>query len=185
MAEVSLALVLLAGSGLMIRSLGNLLGISPGFDAGNVLTVRLSVPDGGGAPDSMPGFCDRLQETIAALPGLQQVALADCPPLSNGSNGTIMTFADRARTTTGNAMAGVHWVTPSWFGAMRVPRRRGRLFTTADRIGTPKVVLINEEAARGYFPGEDPIGKRVAVCQGAFTPGRGHRHLGRHPVRHD
>ena len=171
MAEVALLLVLLAGSGLMIRSLGNLLGVNPGFDAGIVLTLRLSVPDGGGAPDSMPGFYDRLQETITALPGVQQIALADCGPLNKGCNGTIMTFADRVRTTTGNAMVGVHWVAPSWFGATRAPLRRGRLFTTADRIGTPKVDLINEEAARQYFPGEDPIGKRVAVNQGAFTPG--------------
>ncbi len=170
-AEVSLALVLLAGSGLMIRSLANLLSVDPGFDGDNVLTLRLSVPAGDIAPDSMPGFYDQMQATVAAVPGVQQVALADCPPLSNGCNGTIMTFADRPQSSSGNAMVGVHWVSPSWFGTMRVPLKRGRLFKETDRLGTPKVVLINEEAARMYFRGEDPIGKNVAVYQGGFHTG--------------
>jgi putative ABC transport system permease protein len=169
--EVALALVLLAGSGLMIRSLRNLLAVDAGFDAHNVLTLRISVPPGDVAPDSMPGFYDELQRRIAGLSGVESVGLQDCPPLSGGCNGTIMTFADRAATSTGNAMIGVHWVTPSWFGAMRVPLKRGRLFTDGDRLGTPKVVLINEAAARKYFPGEDPIGKRVAVYQGGFHTG--------------
>lgn len=81
------------------------------------------------------------------------------------------TFADRPPSATGNAMVGVHWVSPSWFSAMRVPLIRGRLFTEEDRLETQKVVLINEEAARKYFPGEDPIGKRVAVYQGGFDAG--------------
>lgn len=170
-AEVALALVLLAGSGLMIRSLGNLLGVDAGFDGRNVLTLRLSMPPGVHAPDSMPGFYDRLQEEIRGLPGVQQVAIADCPPLNNGCNGTIMTFADRPRTATGNAMVGVHWVSPDWFSTMRVPLKRGRLFTDEDRLNAPKVVIINEAAARQYFAGEDPIGKRVAVYQGGFHTG--------------
>jgi putative ABC transport system permease protein len=170
-AEVALALVLLAGSGLMIRSLGNLLSVNPGFDATNVLTLRLSAPSGEIAPDSMPGFYDAVQERVAAIPGVQSVSLADCPPLNNGCNGTIMTFADRPQSATGNAMVGVHWVSPSWFSTMRVPLRRGRLFDGNDRLGGPKVVLINEEAARQYFRGEDPIGKRVAVYQGGFNTG--------------
>jgi putative ABC transport system permease protein len=169
--EVALALVLLAGSGLMIRSLGNLLKVNPGFDADGVLTLRLSIVPGVIAPDSMPGFYEQLQTTVAALPGVKQVALADCPPLNNGCNGTIMTFADRPRTATGNAMVGVHWVTPSWLGTMHVPLKRGRFFGPEDRIGTPRVVVINEEAARRYFPGEDPLGKVVSVYQGGFDKG--------------
>jgi predicted permease len=169
--EVALALVLLTGSGLMIRSLGNLLHVNPGFDGRNLLTLRLSIPEGEVMPDSMPGFYERLQEEIAAVPGVQQVSLQDCPPLNNGCNGTIMTFLDRPQQATGNAMVGVHWVSPSWFGTLRVPLERGRLFSETDRLGTPKVVLINQEAARRYFPGEDPIGKKVGVYQGGFHTG--------------
>ena len=170
-AEVALALVLLAGSGLMIRSLGNLLDVDPGFDGRNVLTLRLSVPPGVLAPDSMPGFYEQLQAEIGGIPGVERVAIADCPPLNNGCNGTIMTFADRPRSSTGNAMVGVHWVSPNWFGTMRVPLKRGRMFGDNDRLGSPKVVIINEAAARQYFPGEDPIGKRVGVYQGGFHTG--------------
>jgi predicted permease len=170
-AEVALALVLLVGSGLMLRSLANVLSVDPGFDGRNVLTLRLSVPAGEIAPDSMPGFYDALQRTIAGVPGVQQVGLADCPPLSNACNGTVMTFADRPQTASGNAMVGVHWVSPNWFSTMRIPIVRGRMFAETDRLGTPKVLLINEEAARRYFPGEDPIGKKVAVYQGGFHTG--------------
>jgi len=170
-AEVALAVVLLASSGLMIRSLGKLLAVNPGFDAGNVLTLRLSLPPGTFAPDSMPGFYDEVQRAIAAIPGVERVALADCPPLNNGCNGTIMTFPDRPQSATGNAMVGVHWVSPEWFRTLRVPLVRGRGFSDTDRIGTPRVVLINEEAARRYFPGQNPIGRRVAVYQGGFHEG--------------
>lgn len=170
-AEVSLALVLLVGSGLMVRSLSNLLNVNPGFDPRGVLTLRLSIPPGVTAPDSLSGFYGDLQATIGAMPGVRQVALADCPPLNGGCNGTIMTFPDRPQSMTGNAMTGVHWVSPDWFATMRVPLKRGRLFTADDRANSPKVVLINEEAARRYFPGEDPLGKKVKVYQGGFDAG--------------
>jgi putative ABC transport system permease protein len=170
-AEVALALVLLAGSGLMIRSLGNLLAVDPGFVGDDVLTLRVSMPAGTVAPDSLPGFYERLQAEIAGVPGVQQVAIADCAPLSNSCNGTIMTFADRPPSSTGNAMVGVHWVSPNWFNTMRVPLKRGRWFADTDRLGGPKVVVINEAAAKQYFQGEDPIGKRVGVYQGGFHTG--------------
>jgi len=170
-AEIALALVLLAGSGLMIRSLGNLLDVDPGFDGRDVLTLRLSMPAGVMPRDSMPGFYEQLQAEISGIPGIERVSLADCPPLSNSCNGTIMTFVDRPRSSTGNAMVGVHWVSPDWFATMRVPLKRGRSFSDSDRLGGPKVVMINEAAARQYFRGEDPIGKRVAVYQGGFHTG--------------
>ncbi|MBL8961234.1 MAG: ABC transporter permease [Gemmatimonadetes bacterium] len=169
--EVALAVVLLATSGLMIRSLGKLLAVDPGFDATNVLTLRLSLPPGTFAPDSMPGFYDEVQQAIATLPGVERVALADCPPLNNGCNGTVMTFPDRPQSAAGNPMVGVHWVSPDWFRTLGVPLVRGRAFAPSDRIGTPRVVLLNEAAARRYFPGEDPIGRRVAVWQGGFHEG--------------
>jgi predicted permease len=170
-AEVALAVVLLAGSGLMIRSLSKLLNVDPGFDGRNVLTLRLTIPEGTFVPDSMPGFYAELRDNVAAIPGVEQVGLADCPPLNNGCNGTIMTFPDRPQSATGNAMVGVHWVTADWFKALRVPLRSGRGFAETDRLGTPRVVLINEAAARKYFPGEDPIGRKVAVYQGGFDKG--------------
>lgn len=169
--EVALAVILLAGSGLMIRSLGKLLAVDPGFDAAHVLTLRLALPPGSLAPDSMPGFYDEVQQALAAVPGVERVALADCPPLNNGCNGTVMTFPDRPQQMEGNAMVGVHWVSPEWFRTLKVPLIRGRSFTAGDRLGGPRVVVINEAAARAYFAGEDPVGRRVAVWQGGFHEG--------------
>ena len=170
-AEVALAIVLLAGSGLMIRSLVNLLRVDLGFQGAQVLTLRMSVPQGSVAPDSMPGFYDAVNERLGALPGVRGVALADCAPVSGGCNGTIMTFTDRPRSATGNAMVGVHWVSPGWFALMGIGLKRGRALEEGDRRGTPKVIVINEEAARRYFPGEDPVGRQVGVYQGGFHTG--------------
>ena len=170
-AEVALAIVLLAGSGLMIRSLANLLRVDMGFDGSRVLTLRMAVPRGSVPSDSMPAFYGAVRERLASLPGAQGVALVDCPPVSGGCNGTIMTFADRPRSATGNAIVGVHWVSPNWFSLMGVPLQRGRSLEETDTRATPKVVVINEEAARRYFPGEDPLGKVVGVYQGGFHTG--------------
>ena len=171
-AEVALALVLLVGSGLMIRSLGKRLAVDPGFDAGHLLTVRLTLPDDQVPRDSLPGYYDRLLGGLGALPGVTHVALGDCPPLSGGCNITIVTFPDRPPAAQGeNATIGVHFVTPTWFGALHVPLKRGRLLTGADRVGAPKVILINEAAAKKYWPHEDPLGKVVDVFQGGFQTG--------------
>jgi predicted permease len=169
--EVALALVLLAGSGLMLRSLANVLAINPGFAADHQLTLRLTVPQGTVPRDSMPGFYQQVQSRLGAVAGVKQVSLIDCPPLNGGCNGTVMTFPDRRATATGNAMVGVHWVTSSWFRSAEVPLRRGRMFNDGDRSGGQRVVLISEAAARRYWPNEDPIGKPVKVYQGGFDAG--------------
>jgi predicted permease len=167
-AEIALALVLLAGSGLMLRSLGKLLGVNPGFDATHVLTLRLNTGDGLGR-DSLPGFYDLALQRLGALPGVTGVALGDCPPLNGGCNGTMLIRRDRPPVDARSAPAvGVHWVTPGWFSTLRVPLVRGRVFGDGDRLGGRKVVLVSETAARRYFPGEDPIGRPVSVGQGGF-----------------
>jgi Acidobacterial duplicated orphan permease len=167
-AEIALALVLLAGSGLMLRSLGKLLGVRPGFDAEHVLTLRLNTSEGLGR-DSLPGFYDLMLQRLGALPGVTSVALGDCPPLNGGCNGTVLMRRDRPPTEPESAPeVGVHWVTPAWFSALRVPLLKGRGFGDGDRLGGRKVVLVSESAARRYFPGEDPIGRPVSVGQGGF-----------------
>ena len=170
-AEVALALLLLAGSGLMLRSLANIMAIDPGFDASHLLTMRLAMPAGSVPRDSMPGFYQLVEQRLAAVPGVTRSALIDCPPLNGGCNGTLMTFPDRPSSATGNAIVGVHWATPSWFAAARVPLLRGRMFNHGDVTGAPRVVLISQTAARKYWPHADPIGKPVKVYQGGFDAG--------------
>jgi predicted permease len=165
--EIALAVVLLAASGLMIRSLANLIGVRPGFDAERVLTMRFNLI--GVGQDSMPAFYDQLVTRLGSIPGATDVGLADCPPLNGGCNGTILVHRDRPAPAPGaEPNVGVHWVTPGWFTTMRVPLRSGRVFANSDRRGTQKVVVVSETAARRYWPGEDPIGRPVSVFQGGF-----------------
>ena len=165
--EIALAVVLLAGSGLMIRSLAKLLGVRPGFDAEQVLTMRFNV--NGVGRDSLPAFYDQLVTRLASIPGATNVGLADCPPVNGRCNGTILMQRDRPAVARGTEPSvGVHWVTPGWFATMRIPLKAGRVFGDGDRLGTQKVVVVSEMAARTYWPGQDVIGRPVSVGQGGF-----------------
>jgi predicted permease len=168
-AEIALALVLLAGSGLMLRSLAKLVAIDPGVDASRVLTLRLGSRVQF-ARDSLPDFYERVVERLAALPGARGVAIQDCAPLSGGCNATSIVFRDRPPLAGGEhgPQVGVHWITPSWPRVMGVRLERGRAFTAADRRGARKVVLVSATAARRFWPNEDPIGRPVSVNQGGF-----------------
>ena len=162
--EVALAVVLLAGAGLMIRTLGNLLRVNPGFEAERVLSFRLSVLRGGDSRDSLPGFYQQLAERLRGVAGVTDVALGSCAPLTGGCASTLFGRLDRPKVEGGlMPRIRVEWVSTSWFSTMRVPLKRGRGFTDADRVGAAKVTILNEAAARAFFPNEDPIGKRITI----------------------
>jgi putative ABC transport system permease protein len=162
--EVALAMILLAGSGLLIRSFGKLMAIDPGFNAQHVLTLRLTIPPGELAEDVMPTFYIALLDRLRALPGVEDASLNSCPPLGGGCYRTPFEFPDRPKIDAARrASIGVKWATPTWFATVHVPLKRGRLFAGTDRAGAPNVVLINEAAARTFWPGENPLGKRASV----------------------
>jgi predicted permease len=160
--EVALAVVLLAGAGLMMRTLGNLLRVKPGFDAEQVLSFRLSIL--GESRDSLPGFYRELADRVGAIPGVTNVALGSCAPLTGGCSSTLFARLDRPKVE-GGLMPRIRleWVSTTWFSTMHVPLKRGRGFTDADRVGTPNVTILNEAAARSFFPNEDPIGKHITI----------------------
>src|SRR4029077_18654999 len=152
------AMVLLIGSGVMVRSLAKLMGVDPGFVPTNVLTLRFNSTEGVRPQDSMPVFYQTLIDRVRALPGVQDVALGDCPPLAGGCNGTIIWFRGRPPETAGTEPpVGVHWVTPDWFKTLHVPLLSGRGFSGADRLGTQKVVVVGASAARKFWPNESPL----------------------------
>jgi len=166
--EIALAVVLLAGSGLMLRSLDKLIRVNPGFDASHTLTMRFNTPEEYGR-DSLPGFYDEVLDQTAALPGVTGSALIDCAPLNGRCSGTVIVFRDQPTPVPGTEPpVGVHWISPTWLSLMHVPLVRGRFFTRDDRQGVRKVVLVNDVAARKFWPGQDPIGKPVSVGQGGF-----------------
>ena len=163
-AEIALAIVLLAGSGLMVRSLGELLAVRPGFDPQHVLTLRVNrAPDW--ARDSIDRFFDAAVQRLSALPGVTSVGVGDCPPLTRGCYGRAeLTRPDIPSGAPGTRpIVGVHWITPEWPTAIRVPLVRGRLFTRADDARARKVVLVSESAARRLWPNEDPIDRPVRL----------------------
>ncbi|MFI5230469.1 MAG: ADOP family duplicated permease [Gemmatimonadales bacterium] len=169
-AEVTLALVLLAGSGLMLRSLTKLLATDPGFDARNVLTFRLALAPGEVARDSMPGIYAELLDRVRAVPGVTDAAINNCAPLSGGCNVTSLELLDRPAQPdpSKQPLVGVHWASPSWFQTMSVRLDRGRVFTAADRIGTQKVTVVNDAAASRFWPDTNPLGKMVSIGQGGM-----------------
>ena len=168
--EIAIALVLLVGAGLMLRSLANLFGVPSGIDPERVLTVRMTPPAGYGR-DSLPGYYDTMLERLAALPGVTGAALSDCVPVAGSCNGTVVWLHDRPKAAAGTEPeVGVHWISPEWPSVMQVPLKRGRLFTDADRLGARKAVIVNETAARKIWPGEDPVGRPLSVGQGGFWP---------------
>ena len=168
--EIAIALVLLVGAGLMLRSLSNLFDVRSGVNTERVLTVRMTQPPGFGR-DSLPAYYDMMLERFAALPGVTGAALTDCIPVAGTCNGTVVWRHDRAPVARGSEPSvGVHWISNGWPTVMGVPLKAGRLFTSEDRLGGRKSVLVNETAARKIWPGEDPVGRPLSVGQGGFWP---------------
>ncbi|MES2523004.1 MAG: ABC transporter permease [Gemmatimonadota bacterium] len=166
--EIALAVVLLSGSGLMLRSLDKLLSIPPGFRTEGILTMRFNTPDGI-ARDSMPGFYDAVMIRLSGLPSVSAATVQDCPPLNGGCNGTALWRNDRPRQSEGSeAEVGVHWIAPNWPNVLDVPVVRGRQFESGDRLGNRKAALVSESAAASLWPNEDPVGKPIGIGQGGF-----------------
>ena len=166
--EMALAMVLLVGAGLMIKSFGRLMATRTGVDPENVLTVRVTLP--GSTPEATAtAFFQELEARVAALPGVQSAGLGDCFPLAGGCSGTSIVLRDRPPVPQGmEPFVGVHWASPTYFRTMRIPLLRGRWFSESDRKGGPKVVVINETAARRFWPGEEAIGHLIGVGQGGM-----------------
>jgi putative ABC transport system permease protein len=171
-AEVCLAVVLLSGAGLMIKSFGRLIATRSGVDPENVLTVRVSLPEAFAEHGGSTTFFTSLEQRIAGLPGVVSAGASNCHPLAGGCNGTIILFPDRPPVPRGSEPGiGVEFVTPGYFVTLKIPLLRGRWFAAGDRQGSPKVAVVSETAARRFWPGEDPIGKPIGIGMGGFDKG--------------
>ncbi len=161
-AEVALAVVLLAGAGLLLRSFAQLLRTDPGFRIEQVLSMRLNLPPARyDKPGATARFAEQLAEDVRALPGVQSVAAVSHPPFSYTDR---WPFAIEGWTAPEQRMsADNRIVSPNYHEVMGIPLRRGRAFTEQDRTGQPGVIIINEAMARRTWADEDPIGKRIVV----------------------
>lgn len=166
--EIALALVLLVGSGLLLRSFAKVLDVQPGFDPGNLLTMRISPPSAiYGNPTQLPLFSKTLLERISAVPGVVHASIATGIPFaSDGYNGTFEIRNRQAQPNEPAAHASVTYVTSSYFETLRIPLVRGRFFTPADlRYGNwlnkGAVRIIDQALAKRFWPNSDPIGAEI------------------------
>lgn len=174
--ELALALVLLAGAGLLMKSFIQLEQVDLGFDRKGILTFGVSLPEAKYTePTQSAEFYRALDERLEALPGVERAAAVFGPPLSgfrysisaHDVDGRLLGDAEQDRLS-----VQVRIVTPGYFRTLGVPLRSGRDIGATDRAGTPPVLVVNEAAARMLWPGEDPLGHRFTIGT-TFGLGRG------------
>jgi putative ABC transport system permease protein len=163
-AEVALSLVLLASAGLLIRTLGVLHRVSPGFRPERAITMQLLLPQTrySGAP-AMIAFYRRLRSEIASIPGVTASAVSTTLPMTGSDIGMGFLPEGRPIDPGARTSAAFFGVSPDYFRTLGIRIVRGRDFTERDDERAPTVVVINETMAAKYWPGEDPIGKRMQL----------------------
>ncbi len=166
--EVALSLTLLIGAGLLIKSFVNLQRVDPGFNPNGVLRVDVTLPRTRYPErNQSAAFYKQLLDRVAALPGVQSAGAVSNLPLSGG--GTDSNFAVEGQPPAEPDHRPVGWyssVTPGYFRALGIRLLSGREFTEADTADAPKAVVISETMARRYFPGDEPLGKRLVFGGG-------------------
>src|SRR6185503_17554218 len=163
--ETAIAVVLLIGAGLLIRSFVRLQNVGPGFDAANVLTVRIDLPrEKYKSPEKTAVFWSQLHDRIAALPGVEAVGMNTELPLSGQPNDTPFSVEGRPPVQPNQQFgADFRRVNQDYLRSLRIPLKRGRDFTAQEVRQGAHVVLISETLADGVFPGEDPLGQRLLL----------------------
>ncbi len=168
--EVALALVLLIGSALLIRTMIALRSVNPGYDTSGVLTMRMSLTDprylkSQGVEDAVRDAIPKLQ----AIPGVEKATATCCVPLEGGY-GLPFIVVGRALPPDKRFHGGGGWATQSYgfFDVFKIPVKKGRVFTDRDTKSSTQVVVVNEALVRDAFKNEDPIGKRLIIGRGVM-----------------
>jgi putative ABC transport system permease protein len=167
-AEVALAIVLLVGAGLLVRSIVALQNVDPGFRPDHAQLVGLSLPGPKyGSNQEQAQFVRRAVSAVAALPGVGHAGASHVIPMSGGDYVLTFELFGKPRPGPGeNQAANYYAVTPDYFQAMGIPLTRGRFFSDRDSAKAPRVAIINERMARDYFPGLNPVGQRINIDSG-------------------
>jgi putative ABC transport system permease protein len=164
--EVSLALILMAGAGLLIRSALLVSHLDPGFDTSNVVVGRVGLPDPGyHDPAVARQTFERMITAAAALPGVESVAVVSRAPLAGGGSSNGLLAEGKPFDMANLVDSQLQIVSPSYLSTTRVPLKGGRDFTPQDTRDRSLVTIVNETLARTMWPGENPIGKRFACCE--------------------
>ena len=161
--EVALSVVLLVGAGLLIKTVVRLLGVSTGFDTSNVLTMRVTIPSARYRENErVTAFFEQAAERLRATPGVVSAGVVSQLPLGGSNTGTVIIVEGREPTGPGQGIgADYRVVNEDYFRALNIPLLSGRGFTVDDRADRPGAVVVSESAARRWFGGENPLGRRV------------------------
>lgn len=171
--EVALALILLVGAGLLGKSFARLHAQDPGFTPDHVLTFKFAAADGDYASRDSRGFKEAAVARLSALPGVRSASIGLCAPLTGECAVSVIAQKDAERFKMGvsSIEIGLHPATPDHFKTLGIAILKGRGITAQDRVGAPRVVVINETAARRLWPGQDPIGHTLSAASGYFAGG--------------
>lgn len=170
--QVTVSLVLLITTGLFVRTLRNLQSVDPGFDSGHVLNLRLDLDRSRYSAPAGLSFNEQLLEQVRVLPGVQSAAFALSVPLhqSQGDFGRLVVVSLPAGVGEPDKLQWIELnvVTPGYFRTLEIPLRQGRDFSSQDREGSPRVVIVNEAAARLWPEGRIPVGERIRVGEDMY-----------------
>ncbi len=164
--QVALAIVLLVGAGLFVRSFWQLQRVPTGFSVSRVIAMDVALPTATYPEGDQVPFYERLQERVGALPGVSAIGAANILPLSANYDSRGIQIEDHPKPDGQGEAPQARSVTPGYFRALGIPLVRGRLFDARDVEGAPRVVVVSESMARRYWPGEDPIGRRITFNSG-------------------
>jgi putative ABC transport system permease protein len=169
--EIALALLLLVGAGLMMRSLLHLLEVNPGFNPDRLLTMRLVLPQTRYTEDErVSAFHQELLSRVESLPGVKGVGTVNILPLRGGNTASFVVEGRPAPKPGDEMEANIRDISPSYFDVMNVPVIKGRPFTDRDKANAPAVVIINQTAANRLFPGQDALGQRLLYTRMELPP---------------
>jgi putative ABC transport system permease protein len=169
--EIALALVLASGAGLLLKSFARLRGVDPGLESKNVLTAQLTLPYGRySQPGQAAGFSRSLLDGVRAVSGVRAAAVISRLPLAGDRSTSGL--AIEGRVAEPGKQAEVHYrvISPDYFTAVGIPLRAGRFFSEHDGADAAPAAIVNVEAARRYWPGESPVGKRIRLGPNANAP---------------
>jgi putative ABC transport system permease protein len=160
---VALALVLLVSAGLLLRSLDRLFSVPPGFDPSGMITMQVEAAGHAyDRDDARYRFFTQALDAVRAIPGVSRAAFTSQLPLSGDRDGYGVTFQDLSPAVQSDTPSALRYmITPAYLETMRIPLRRGRLFTDRDVRGGAPVAIISESLAKLAFPGQDPLGRRM------------------------
>jgi putative ABC transport system permease protein len=163
--EVALALILLAGAGILLKSFSHLARVDPGFETDHRLSAFMILPRPKYAdPARVSDFFERAAADMAAAPGVQSVALTSTVPISGSDEIYSIEFEGRPPLPPGKGVSALYYaISPQYFEFMGIPVLKGRPFSNEDREGMPRVAIVNDTFVKLHFPNEDPIGKRIRM----------------------